>query len=135
MLQLLGNADKLGDKEASQYVTNDTFAVLTGDYKYTWTYSNGNGSGNLNIPNLNYPSGFNKDNCVVVSKSYSILKRNGSNYPIPTGWVNGNDTNFDKGITVKLKDNQMQVNLLETYALQSSYDLEGQYKIVLMKIS
>ena len=55
---LLGNANKLGNKSAGEYITNDKFKILTGNIKLTAS------GGSVNI---NYPSGFTKDNCVVVS--------------------------------------------------------------------
>ena len=58
LLVLLGNSNKLGNKEASQYTTNDKFAVITG----TITLTDGSGS-----TNFNYPTGYNKNNCVPIA--------------------------------------------------------------------
>ena len=58
LLVPLGNATKLGDKEASQYTTNDRFIVITGNI----TLEASGGS-----VNVDYPSGFTKDNCVVIA--------------------------------------------------------------------
>lgn len=55
---LLGNAEKLGNKEASEFITNDNIAVLTGSI----TLESTGGSANVN-----YPTGFTKDNCIVLA--------------------------------------------------------------------
>lgn len=58
LVALLGNAEKLGNKEASEFITKDNIAVLTGSI----TLESSGGS-----TNVNYPTGFTKDNCIVIA--------------------------------------------------------------------
>ena len=62
LVVLLGNANKLGNKNASEYTTNAKFAVLTGNI----TMSNGSGS-----VNMSYPAGFTQNNCVPISYGHT----------------------------------------------------------------
>ena len=57
------NSNQLGGVAAAQYKVKGDFAVVTG------TISMSNGSGSADI---NYPSGFNKDNSVVISIGLDI---------------------------------------------------------------
>ena len=69
LVVLHGNAEKLGGKTASQYITNDKFAVLTG----TMSLSNGSGS-----TTKSYPTGFTKDNCVAIAVGMDIMGNSNS---------------------------------------------------------
>nr|DAL11256.1 MAG TPA_asm: hypothetical protein [Caudoviricetes sp.] len=57
------NAYKLGGKSSTEYITKGNFAVLTG----TITMPEAEDENLLGTTTVNYPSGFTKDNCIVVS--------------------------------------------------------------------
>ena len=69
LLVLLGNANKLGNKEASQYVTNDRFAVVNGQVTLTALSSEEFENKNFKATDIdiNFPNGFNKDNSIVIA--------------------------------------------------------------------
>ena len=69
LLVLLGDSSKLGGKNPSQYTTNDKFAVLTGNMTLEANSQSEFEAGNQKQTQLliNFPSGFNKDNCVCIA--------------------------------------------------------------------
>lgn len=95
------------------YVNEEKFAVLTGNITLT------DGAGNVDI---NYPSGYNKDNCVVISAGINILG---------TGmdFLHSNS----HYVYVRLKTNN--ITLYCDKILNSGSNGSKPIKIVLMKIS
>lgn len=69
LVVLLGNANKLGNKEANQYVVKDRFAVLEGTMTLPANTSENALKGITSKKDkvLDYPAGFDFDNCVVAS--------------------------------------------------------------------
>lgn len=109
------NSIKLGGKDAGQYVTNDKFTVVTGTITiYSGDSSSGSGS-------VSYPSGFNKDNCIIIALAVLI---NGYYQYYNTG--NGNT------LSATLYSNNISLSMRNYSSLAT-----GSYtaKIVLMKIS
>lgn len=129
LLVLLGNANKLGNKEASQYTTNDKFAVLTG----TITMPEANaeiGSGSISFP---MPSGFTKDNCIVIG----LMSRVPDMY---SRWATtGCSASSARSIgnynlkAIFWENNTIRVDTMKGTAEQPSWQVE--VKVVLMKIS
>lgn len=109
------NSTKLGGKDASQYVVNDKFAVLTG----TVTASKETSSGTLNF---NYPQGFNKDNCVPISYGcvYSSFD-----------WIGFGNVQGAIRTGVRLANNSIMFNV---YSDASGWGGSFPCKVVLMKI-
>lgn len=60
MLVLFGNANKLGGKEAKNYITHDKFTIILDTVT-------GDGSKSSLTKNINFPTGFNNNNCVIIS--------------------------------------------------------------------
>ena len=82
---------------------------------------------------INYPTGFNKGNCVVISKAFGFPRQQGLNYV--EGWNNyPNNVDAYLGVLphdVMLGDNAIQISLGNYMTSEMQYS----YKIVLMKIS
>lgn len=129
---LLGNATKLGDKEANQYTTNDRFAILIGTIPTAETGTGNNAS-------VLFPAGFNKENCTIIS----VMLHNTSN----TTGVYGTGTTFssgsyasgclpcraymnDNGIVIETKNITIYDN--EAPRINSSNAID--FKLVLMRI-
>ena len=123
LVVLLGNANKLGNKEASQYTTNDKFAVVTGIL---------NNSG----VNVGYPTGFTKDNCCILS----VATQNPSNMYWSTGTVYDSSSYVRGGlpIQVTLKTDDIDIRAKNINLTNESTPYVGDcpaynFKIVLMK--
>lgn len=112
---MLGNANKLGNKAASEYTTNDRFAVLTNTISLT------NGSGSVNF---SYPNGYNKNNCVPIAAG--TIYTSSGNYGF--GFVQSS-----MGIGVIMADSQisLRVNSISGTGATGTYSC----KLVLMKMS
>ena len=126
LVLVLGNAatattaadsDKLGGKEASQYVTNDRFAVITG----TITINNGNG-----IVSVDYPTGFSQQNCVPISYGFNYVT---DGTWLGFGVISGT---FSTGVRLAPTKVTFMVNKLIDGGATS---FTTEYKLVLMKIS
>lgn len=134
------NSEKLGGKDANSYKLNGDFAVLTGTVKLNANTSENATENVCTYTNLelNYPTGFNKDNCVVISCG----RQNTSNYGYAYGWNNKIDsTSSMSGIL------PIRISLFGASTLQWANKIRVQfgnltteshtitYKIILMKIS
>lgn len=117
LLVMLGNANKLGGKDASQYVTNDRFAVITG----TITINNGNG-----IVSVDYPTGFSQQNCVPISYGFNYVT---DGTWLGFGVISGT---FSTGVRLAPTKVTFMVNKLIDGGATS---FTTEYKLVLMKIS
>lgn len=114
VLVLLGNADKLGGKEASNYITNNRFIELTGEI----TLTSAGGS-----TTLNYPSGYNKDNCVVIACGITYNSQS---------WRAFGTVQASVSTGVRLNTTNLTVCC---YPIQNNVSPSGtfDYKIILMK--
>ena len=129
-ISLSGDVSGSASFDGSKNVTINTdlanIAVLTG------TAVNG-------VANINYPSGFNSNNCVVISQMY---KRTGSS----TGFNSGTTLEISNGSsgalpnTVELLANniRIKIRLLQISSdgtvFSGNVDFNVEYKIMLMKI-
>lgn len=126
----------LGNKEASEYITNDKFAVLTGSMTLEAnTQSNlEEGSQKQTLIKINFPSGFNKDNCICIAfgmkiatdKNYSY----GTSSSISNQAVSGS---FPRHAVLGASDDNTKISLQVWQSTTSSKTVY--YKLVLMKIS
>lgn len=123
------NATKLGGKNASQYVTNDRFAVLTG----TITMPEANSeilNGTISFP---FPNGFTKDNCIItglmsrVPDMYSRWATTGCRDSSARSIGNYNLR------AIFWENNTIRVDTSKATDEQASWQVE--VKVVLMKIS
>lgn len=134
---LLGNATKLGNKEASQYTTKDRFAVLTGTMI-------GNNTEDLSA-DINFPGdlGFNSTNCVVISSMLQNQKTQnktwggvGSTFD-SASYVRGTlpHSVFINSSGVHIEARNILINNGETPITTAFNDtVKFDYKIVLMRI-
>ena len=116
-------------EDGSAYRLKGDFAVLTG----TITMPEANDAALNGTAEVNYPSGFNKDNCVVVS----ILSHNSvhtdwwatptSNEQVTTTMIRGNGNT-----SVVLKPDKVSISSFKANKAQSRDDVS--YKITLMKV-
>lgn len=129
-ISLSGDVSGSASFDGSKNVTINTdlanIAVLTG------TAVNG-------VANINYPSGFNSNNCVVISQMY---KRTGSS----TGFNSGTTLEISNGSSgalpniVELLPANIRVKLRLLYissnntVFSGNVDFNVEYKIMLMKI-
>ena len=113
LLVLLGNSNKLGNKEASQYITNDKFAVITG----TITLTDGSGS-----TKFNYPTGYNKNNCVPIAAG--TIYTSSGNYGF--GFV---QSSMGTGVIMADSQISLRVNPISGTGATGTYNC----KVVLMK--
>ena len=72
--------------------------------------------------NANYPSGFTKDNCVVVS----VMVASAASDTNPIGYLAASSTDDARDVLVRLQSNDIHITNLST---ESSYN----YKVVLCK--
>lgn len=115
-----GNADKLGGKEANQFIEKDRFAVLEGTLN---VQANG-----ANSAKLDYPNGFTRENCILISNGIKVIDNKGYNY---------------EGLFVDSSDAlnncyRRRVNLTNTVDLivynPNENAINVSYKLVLMRI-
>lgn len=71
-LRLHGNAEKLGEKEASEYITIDRFAIVSSSMV-------GNENSESLTETVAFPEGFNNNNCVVISAMVEDASTNPGN--------------------------------------------------------
>ena len=122
LVVLLGNANKLGNKEAGQYVTNDKFAVITG----TTTI----GASTDSAITFNYPTNFNQSNCVPIACGLKVTESKGYNY---TGnYVDVTSPALNAySRDLNLLSDKIQLFIRNTLTSAKTFS----YQIVLMKIS
>lgn len=106
----------------------DDYAVLTG------TVQNGQGT-------INYPKGFNKDNCIIIA---NMFKRVGipetRGFSIGTTFVPSDGTGGSLPNSIELQSSGIVIKLKYIYlsngntSIVSNVDYDIDYKIVLMKI-
>lgn len=110
-----GNVSFDGSKDVIINTTQSNIAVLTGNV----TLTNGTGS-----TNVNYPSGFTKSNCILISS--------GCQYNSAGWWLFGNGQGILSG--ARMTDSTVTFNVS---TVENGVGPSGTYpfKIVLMKIS
>lgn len=121
------------------YKLNGDFAVLTGSVS-----SAGSPTGDIQYAEgtLNYPTGFNKDNCVVISFGVEAVNTvTGYNYSGSLGRIDISNTTYLTGDSVDVlrRSNARSINLATSaIAIRimnvASSSTTFKYKIVLMKI-
>lgn len=129
-----GNADKLGNKAANQYVTKDRYATITGSMTL-----DANTQSNLEsdiqqqtLKKIDFPTGFNKDNCVCIAlgmridtnKNYSY----GTSSSISNQAVSGS---FPRHVVLGAADDNTKISLQVWQSATSKKTVY--YKIVLMR--
>lgn len=120
-----GSANFDGSGNVIITTTQANIAVLTGNIQDDIT--------------INYPTGFNKNNCIVIS---AMMKMNNTNARYGYGSV-FNSAIYSSGgvpIVVSLGDSNIQLSakkiLLSSEAVQyASLEAEMNYKLVLMKVA
>lgn len=134
---MLGNANKLGGKDASQYTTNDKFAVLTGSVNCK-ANTNENFQNNISTwttIDLNFPSGFTSYNCVVVAIGCISMENRGFTFSHGFSGFSMLDRSWGtEPIKVMLGYNNQEIIKLAMGNYATSQQTR-QYKVVLMKIS
>lgn len=136
LLVLLGNATKLGGKEAGQYTTNDKFAVLTGNITLEAnTQSNlEQGLQKQTLKNISFPNGFNKDNCICIAFGMKIAADKNYSYGTSSSISNQAVTGaFPRHAVLGSADDNNKISLQVWQSATSSKTVY--YKLVLMKIS
>lgn len=111
----------------AKVVYKDNYAVLTGTIDFT--VNTGNTSGTKNI---DYPEGFNKDNCVVIA--LGIAGATSSNKEYCYGFSGDHAGSYVTGgiaKSLKLREGYMQ---LDAYIGVEAAANTRNYRIVLMKI-
>lgn len=118
----------------SKVMYKDNFAVITGSMTLEANTQEGleTDSEKQTQLNINFPTGFNKDNCVVISFGTKVA---GKNYSYGVGdkasyrWVTGS---FRRNITLgaSTDNSKIQLSVWQLATTQITID----YKIVLMKI-
>ena len=109
-----GSASVDGSGNVTITTTQANIAILTG------TISLSNGSGNVEV---NYPSGYTKDNCVVIAVGMDIFTNTISYYSASTSHI----------FEVRLKGSKISVECESLDGVGSS--TTKNYKVVLMKVS
>lgn len=116
-----------GSKDTTISTKLDSIFVLTG------TMSNGSAT-------INYPSGYNKDNCVVIS---TMFKRTGlvdtRGYSIGTTFLPADGTSGSVSGKVELQASSIVLSARHLYLsnngiIDMDIDYDINYKIILMKI-
>ena len=133
------NAEKLGGKSSTEYTTKEDFAILTGTLNMITEQGSEYSRGSVDI---SYPSGFNKDNCVVISIGLNRNTNTASKYAFGTESTEGYSAVKVRGTmgrSVALRSDKMTLygyfafggDLTASSASTETYN----YVIVLMKIS
>ena len=117
-----GSASVNGSGNVTITTSQANIAVLTGNFTAAADTA-------ANVKNLNYPSGFTKDNCVVLAY--------GKYYYATTGYSFGHHSNNSAGMLFGTNDNDITLGDTITlwYNNISSSSVKIYYKIVLMKVS
>lgn len=120
-------------EDGSAYVLKSSYAVLTGNITLTGTQGATEQTGT--VSNISYPTGFDKDNCIVVSIGFN----KDSNAIMTYGFINSVSSINDGGIEKKVRLNNSSISLHGQYiwnaGLSEARSDTYKYKIVLMKIS
>ena len=132
-----GNADKLDGKESSEFILKDNITILRG--KISATGSQGSTSV-LGQATINFPEGFNTDNCVVISTSLKLSNNENfaagfetiSSYKYPAALLNGG---LGKNILFRKQTNDMLFTIMFEWDSNLDEDkvYDYDYEIVLMK--
>lgn len=134
LVVLHGNANKLGNKNASEYTTNDKFAVLKGNMTLSANTDGTGATEKQTVLKINFPDGFNKDNCVCiafgmkrddVSKYYSYGVAGSSSIRHTTG-------SYNRFAQLGASDDTTKIGLQVWNPSTSSVVVN--YKLVLMRI-
>ena len=128
-----GSANFDGSGNVSITTTQANIAVLTGTITGTANNSSSE-QGNINI---NYPTGFNSNNCVVIAIG---LSRKDDNTPFNYGVLSASDSAIARvagaiGRTVQLGADNMTLRTYFYFGSPQNESVTYNYKIVLMKIS
>lgn len=136
MLILHGNADKLGEKDAGEYVLRNNFEVIYGVATLNPAFEGG-GAENMTLTSwqIPFPQGLNKDNCVCISYEGNFAPgsrgySNGTGFDNTLGSATGN---VPRHITLGTPLDNSLINLQAGNISTSNKTFY--YKIVLMKIS
>ena len=122
-----GNADKLGNKDAREYITNDKFVTIIGTIEMPEANSEQLGSS----ASFKYPEGFNGSNCVIIS----LMSHNSIH---PDWWntrTSADGVGYAAGsqdLRAALKPNEFTVWSTKASTAQSRNDVT--FKITLMKL-
>lgn len=133
-----GSASFDGTKNVTISTTQDNIAILTG--KVNIKYNAGDYGYSIALQ-LNYPSGYNKNNCIVIGFG---TKRNGATdygysygtLAITDGYSGANlRTSVGKAITLKTNEINLAMffNFGNAISQGSAFDID--YQVVLMKIA
>ena len=119
----------------SKVVYKDNFAILTG------TIPANTGADSYSIKEINYPSGYTKDNCVVVASQFNNSNTNNI-YSSGTIMSVGSYTIGGVPATISLREDDIQIRISNSYIVPGEpsavyvqqIKVPFAYKIVLMKI-
>lgn len=128
------NANKLGNKPASEYKTKGDFALITGTISVPT-------DGNHSSISINYPEGFNKDNCCVISKMFKRVDAPSTRgYSEGTVFMPDQNTSGNYPSKVELRSSDISIMVRYIYIssdgkiVTSEISTNTNFKIVLMKI-
>lgn len=129
LLPKLGNSDKLGNKSASEYTTNDRFAVLEGRIT---TPQAEESTLNASIT-FDYPEGFNANNCIVIG----LMSRNTASTSLFGSTVGSTKTSAEVvranyGLQAVFQKNNFYVTVYKVDTSESSKTIA--IRVVLMKL-
>ena len=128
-----GNVNFDGTTNVTINTTQSNIAVLTGSLTVTKSSNPGN-SYNQTVKNINYPSGFNKDNSVVIAFGSTIdTKTKGYSYDASVNIAFTSAAVNTGNIPREVQLNNANIRLF-FYSL-STNDLIINYKIILLKVS
>ncbi len=122
-------------QNGSKVIYRDNFAIIQGTIKGVTESEN-----KYNAIDINYPKGFNKDNCIVISCS---LKR--TDAPDARGYTLGNVFLPDSKVCgsyptkIELKNDVIQIQLRYIYIgndghVATKIDTDTNFKLILMKL-
>lgn len=100
------------------YINKDRFAVITGNINLN------NGEGSVSV---DYPNGFNIDNCVPISAGFNFVR--------DANWLGFGFVQNTFGIGVRLSDTKVTFQVYNTLGGSGGVTASKPYKIVLMKIN
>ena len=121
-----GNANFDGSSNVIIDTIQNNIAILTGTIKEEVV--------------TNYPSGYNKNNCVVLTAMLKSADRDDRSYGYGAAFDSKSYVNGSNPIAVYLKDSNIEINAKRTLLSAdvvswSALDSNFTYKIILMKIS
>ena len=95
-----------------------------------------------NVTGINFPTGFTKDNCVVISVGLNRVENESTGFSFETESAYGNSAAYARGaigrsVTFRATDNTMVLNAYydTTIPISTTTSVTYTYKIVLMKVS